>query len=146
MFTVQEPTPPHDHRLVRVIQRIVVERSRGMRTHPVTGEICLTASQQLFYELFLNRRPSWLSFLRDWARVLGCPFRIEYADDASPEWWIRRSDNPIPWYNESDYIDDLFAILDANMEWDAEQAEMRTDAYADACTNDDVFIVDEELY
>jgi hypothetical protein len=131
-----------------MIQRIVVERVRGVRTHPVTGEVCLIASRQLFYALFLTHRPSWLSFLRDWTRILGCAFRIEYAADAQPEWWIKRSDDPIPWYNETDYIDDLFAILDTNIEWQEEQIEADDDIteWDDPNVADSFSIVSDESY
>lgn len=40
--------------------------------------------------------------------------------DARSLWWTTRCeyDDPIPWYNESDFVDDLFAILDSNMDWE----------------------------
>lgn len=120
MEYTMEPTRPHDPRIVRVIQRILIERARSVRIHPTTMDVRLDCSQELFYELFRDHRMAWLSFLRQWCQHIGHPFRVEYSPiDASSEWWISRGNEneTIPWYNEADFVDDLFAVLDANMDW-----------------------------
>lgn len=119
---MQEPSRPHDPRLIRVIHRIYIERLYSVRQRPGTVDVRLGVSQQLFYELFVEHRSSWFKFLREWAGRVGCLFHIVIGDDARPEWWITWDEDEcedyeqIPWYSESNYIDDVFAVLDSVMD------------------------------
>lgn len=121
-----EPTKPHDVRLIRVIQRIFVERLRGRRfttsdtdVKQTIYPVRLRASQQLFEELFPRRSVAWLSFLREWTFRIGCGFRVSVNAEGKAEWWITRDEYDdaelrIPWYREAHFIEDVFAVLETH--------------------------------
>ena len=128
-ITVMHPEPekPHDARLVRIIQRIYIERLRGKRFASESEEedelstlysVRLKSSQELFKELIPRRTAAWLTFLREWTFRVGCGFRVLITADGEIEWWITRDELnekelTIPWYREAHYIEDLFAVLDS---------------------------------